>query len=676
MPAFFTIIHFLWIYYVNIKLLHSQTCLSSPQAITHNANGNDIEWTEISSNTFSTRLIFDVSTQSWPDLAINAEITTRLFNNSLPSQTLRFKRGNKYQITVINNLGPESIHNPTAHNVPKDPNTTNIHTHGLHLSGEIPSDNVFVTIGPGEEYTYYYHIPCDHSGGLFWWHPHHHGSTHLHVAGGAAGALIIEDDQIAEGLPDWYVNMPELIFFITHIHLLKYGSMVNYTWDYVWSYTRPLPNRPPGNIDTFFVNGKFQPTICMNAGEWMKFRFAQVETTEDSRIFYIGNGECKQYLLARDGVMVHGINDSDIPRMVGNGIWLAQSSRADVAISCPGDLNIGYITYDIWTNNTGIRQVIAFIKVTGTHINTQTLLTPFTPIRPNYLQNLLNGYYFGDFPTQQYPSPDDNNILLNYWKDMLVTGAAIGGRNFISESSYLQYIEINTINTWQVTNFGNNIHPLHIHINHFQMLNSSLSELISSNYDNWINIPNGYQVIGDWYDTIWGPAFIRFKTDTFAGTVAMHCHILIHEDQGAMATIKIINGCNHNYIDYNNNGKCDYNYTDSCEYEIPYTTQTTQASQNTMVSYSITTSNQPTQTSETTTSTREKTTSQNTMISDSETITSETTSNQPTVSFVDTNALQPSIKQTINHEDEAYIVSVNNFVLMFVSLFIAQLLHC
>lgn len=36
----------------------------------------------------------------------------------------------------------------------KDPNTTNIHTHGLHLSGEQPADDVmFTKILPGETYT-------------------------------------------------------------------------------------------------------------------------------------------------------------------------------------------------------------------------------------------------------------------------------------------------------------------------------------------------------------------------------------------------------------------------------------------------------------------------------------------------------------------------------------------
>lgn len=59
-----------------------------------------------------------------------------------------------------------------------------------------------------------YTIPCDHAGGTFWYHPHHHGSTALQMGGGAMGALIIEDRQDIHGIPDQYFDMPELVLTI------------------------------------------------------------------------------------------------------------------------------------------------------------------------------------------------------------------------------------------------------------------------------------------------------------------------------------------------------------------------------------------------------------------------------------------------------------------------------
>ena len=77
----------------------------------------------------------------------------------------------------------------------KDPNTTNLHTHGLHISSNSPGDNVFHVVEPGTEFTYQYDLPDDHAGGTFWYHAHHHGSTALQVGGGMAGVMIVEDEE-------------------------------------------------------------------------------------------------------------------------------------------------------------------------------------------------------------------------------------------------------------------------------------------------------------------------------------------------------------------------------------------------------------------------------------------------------------------------------------------------
>lgn len=59
-----------------------------------------------------------------------------------------------------------------------------------------------------------YAIPCDHAGGTFWYHPHHHGSTALQMGGGAMGVLIVEDRQDVHDVPDQIINMPELVLTI------------------------------------------------------------------------------------------------------------------------------------------------------------------------------------------------------------------------------------------------------------------------------------------------------------------------------------------------------------------------------------------------------------------------------------------------------------------------------
>ena len=140
---------------------------------------------------------------------------------------------------------------------------------------------------------------------------HHHGSTNTQVSQGAAGALIIEDDAIAENLSSWYTDMKEFIFFVTHMSLNRITANSDPTIDYVWSYT--TPNRGgSATREPYFVNGEYLPTICMTAGEWMRFRFVQSEALAPNT-YHIGYGECTVYLLARDGVIVHGIDNHDVP---------------------------------------------------------------------------------------------------------------------------------------------------------------------------------------------------------------------------------------------------------------------------------------------------------------------------------------------------------------------------
>lgn len=63
-----------------------------------------------------------------------------------------------------------------------------------------------------------YTIPCDHAGGTFWYHPHHHGSTSLQMGGGAMGALIIEDRVDVHGIPDQIADMPELVLTVQEMY--------------------------------------------------------------------------------------------------------------------------------------------------------------------------------------------------------------------------------------------------------------------------------------------------------------------------------------------------------------------------------------------------------------------------------------------------------------------------
>ena len=58
---------------------------------------------------------------------------------------------------------------------------TNLHVHGLHVSPQGNSDNALVSIAPGESFDYEYRLTGNHPPGVYWYHPHLHGSVADHI---------------------------------------------------------------------------------------------------------------------------------------------------------------------------------------------------------------------------------------------------------------------------------------------------------------------------------------------------------------------------------------------------------------------------------------------------------------------------------------------------------------
>jgi FtsP/CotA-like multicopper oxidase with cupredoxin domain len=140
----------------------------------------------------------------------NDNITTRIYrqsggNSNIPGPTLVMKPGEKYVLRFGNLLPYET--RSEEHNVFKDPNVSNLHTHGLHISGESPGDDVTRNFVGGEGGDFVYDIPIDHMGGTFWYHAHHHGSTFLQVSAGAFGLIVIDDS--ADNIPTNVADMEE-----------------------------------------------------------------------------------------------------------------------------------------------------------------------------------------------------------------------------------------------------------------------------------------------------------------------------------------------------------------------------------------------------------------------------------------------------------------------------------
>ena len=76
----------------------------------------------------------------------------RLFNGQYPGPTLKINPGDRVRILYKNELTFQSGAVQSGTNVFHKPDTTNLHFHGGHVPGELPSDDVRLEIAEGSEF--------------------------------------------------------------------------------------------------------------------------------------------------------------------------------------------------------------------------------------------------------------------------------------------------------------------------------------------------------------------------------------------------------------------------------------------------------------------------------------------------------------------------------------------
>ncbi|CAM9957915.1 unnamed protein product, partial [Laminaria digitata] len=422
--------------------------------------------------------------------------TTRGFNGQIPGPTMRMEACQTYQLTVTNALeGP----NPGGNwNTMKDPNTTNVHTHGLHMSGESPADDVlYVKITPGESHTYEYTIPCDHAGGTFWYHPHHHGSTSLQMGGGAMGALIIEDRADVHAIPDQIANMPEIVLTIQEMNPELSLADRDACGDELYNTTATSIH--------YLLNGEVVPTIEMTTGVWMRFRMAFAGHGENHAISLLDpDGDCEMGVLAKDGVYL-----AEVPRMEPT-LFFTPASRVDAAVRCStaGDFDVRIES----TLTLGQTVPLAVLTVEAGSGSADDDLETWTPCRPYYLEDLTE---------VDFNQSDTLGLLVR---------ETIGGQYFTGPENFLMNMTADEVQQWNL--MGSEQHPFHLHVNHMQFVNVDGPALVP-----------GWNHVGDWIDTVsTSLAVVRFRAERFGGHVAMHCHVNSHSDTGIMAVGNIVGG--------------------------------------------------------------------------------------------------------------------------------------
>lgn len=415
-------------------------------------------------------------------------VNLRSYNGNPVGRTLDIRGGDTVKLKLINRLpdipGTEictidGVKLITGYNV------TNMHVHGLHVSPKAPSDDIFLSIQPGQDYNYEYHIPKDHPPGTYFYHAHVHGSTAIQVGSGMSGALIVRGD--VDEIPAIKAAKERVMVFQTQ-RFNAAGECEDYS-------TLNLGNKT-------YINGQYNPVIRLKKGEVQRWRLINAShkvPLELKMEWYRYTTTMPFTILCLDGNPLPQTKEQ-------NSLQLVPGNRADVLVK---GFSVG--TYYLTGGIEGGNLATIIVEEAQDGDEDMTLYAGDLPENPNLRPISASEVTYGrrldfDFVYGNPPSFTINNAPFscdNPWQ-----------------------IPLNSVEEWDVYNHTAYPHPFHIHVNPFQV------------------VSGGRVDPGTWLDTLNFPAYehIKFRTrfETFTGKFVFHCHNLMHEDMGMMQGVEVI----------------------------------------------------------------------------------------------------------------------------------------
>lgn len=437
--------------------------------------------------------------------AINVVNGVRLrhhaYNGGVAGPTIRVRPGDHLRIHLENHLPAE----PTvAHgeNEPHGFNTTNLHTHGLHVSPRKPADDVLCEIPPGGDFQFDFFLPSDHPAGTFWYHAHKHGSTAFQLASGMAGALIVEG-----GLDE----VPEIRAAEEKVLVIQQFVIRPVAGDVAIVDPQDVYEELVSPVTT--INGVATPTIVLRPGEVQRWRLVHAGLEEPFTLELPG---VKLYEIAVDGLATGYLLEKP-------AVELHPGNRVDLLVKAPRDETTQLGVSQVRNPKRNFRSQppepkgVMRVVVAGVPLD-MPLPTPES-LRP------YAAFTDADVPSdaeiaQQRRFEMELRILPS--EEFLINNSAFDPHQVMAT------LRLGTAEKWTLVGKAGG-HPFHVHVNPFAVRRPASDPN-----------PNRWQ----WRDTM----FVEFEQEIeartwfreFTGETVLHCHILDHEDQGMMHKIEIV----------------------------------------------------------------------------------------------------------------------------------------
>jgi len=399
-----------------------------------------------------------------------------LYNGAYSPPLLRARLGDTMRITFRNDL-------------PDDP--SNLHYHGMSVSPQGRSDNVFVHVHPGQKFEYEVHIPANgrQRPGLFWYHPHAHGVVAKQMLGGMSGALVIDGfEQLFPILRD----LPERFLLIKHAE-------------------------PGDDTEVISINGQLNPAVQIRPGEMQFWRIANIGATLFIKLRIAG---MPLHVVATDGHPLSRPHST-------TEFFLGPGQRIDaIAIGpAPGEYAMGTIAFqnEAWKKPDPAQQLATIVSagspLTRTDIESEVLRQRVQGAR--WISEVRAASIARRRTLEYSTTPDRKHFMIDGHE--------------MDEDRVDQTVKLGDTEEWTVVNTDQQYHSFHIHQTAFLVIEID-------------GVPQNEDSLRDTFSvppaTDAGPGILKvvipFTDPVIVGRFVYHCHAVDHEDKGMMGIVEVV----------------------------------------------------------------------------------------------------------------------------------------
>ncbi|MVU78276.1 multicopper oxidase domain-containing protein [Nocardia sp. ET3-3] len=415
------------------------------------------------------------------------------YNGEFPGPTIRARSGRPALVTHRNELAVPTV----------------AHLHGGHTPAEsdgYPTDYVH----PSQERLYTY--PHQQAAATLWYHDHRMDFSGPSVWRGLAGFhLIGDEEEDGLGLPSGERDLP----------LLLCDRAFDAAGQLVYPAVDPTAQHSPG-VTGDYMQGVQGDVVLVNGVPWPRYDVASVRY----RLRWLNGSNARVYRLRFDGPhrtapgFVQIGSDGgllDAPQHL-DALDMAPGERVDTIVDLTGYRPGDEVTV---VNDLGEGRTVEVLRLRVTRTEPDTSRIPdhlarierFDPKSAVRRRDLH--FHMGEMPQMTGMSGDSE-----------AKGWLIDDRPFDPDRTDLT-VRLGEWEIWRLTaNFN---HPVHVHLNPFQVLSRNGREPLPSDRG--------------WKDTVHLPAgqalelAIRFTG--YTGRFMLHCHNLEHEDMAMMANLAV-----------------------------------------------------------------------------------------------------------------------------------------